>query len=471
MPYLPIRSIFARLKSLLLKSGETMREKTLAPPTTMSGDATLPAPAAQPPTRIPLWVLLVIATLLLLTGASKGFGLPLVDVVEYQCYALAFWGGPSAVAAAHLYTCPVYLGAIPPHPFAALPREYGPLALIPFSLPTLAPAAAYPWVFAGEMLLVIYAVAFILQRFGAPGAAHAWLFYGMLGSMATAAARFDIVPSACVVVALVALRRDRQKLAYAALAAGVLLKFYPLLLLPLFLIYTWRSRRGTPVKYEWWRGWHGPVTFGGIIAAVYGLAALLDPARALDPLRFMGSRCVQVESLPATLSYLWTHLTGGGVSYIYSYNAICQQSAGLDPLATLCTVLALAGIALVVYLFWRGRVSFLLAASLTLCLAMIGTKVFSPQYLLWVSPLVALAYGLHARVFLAWGAVCLATTLCYPLAYGSLLLVPLHTTPQVLVPLTAALRNLLLAALVVSPLARSWRGRALHVGAEGEGAP
>lgn len=458
-----------------------MREDTLAPPGTSGTPArALVAPAVAlpptPPTRIPLWFMLLIATLLLLIGASKGFGLPAVDVVEYQCYARAFWGGPSAVATAHLTTCRVYLGALPSSAFTALPREYGPLAIIPFSLPALAPAAVYPWLFAVEMLAVIYAVTWLVWRYGPPGAAHAWLFYAMLGSMATAAGRFDIVPSACVVVALVALRQDRQKLAYAALAAGVLLKLYPLLLLPLFLIQTWRawrSRPGEPPGHLW----HGPATFAGITAAVLGLVALLNPASVLDPLRFMGSRCVQVESLPATLSYLWAGLTGGAVANSYAFNAMCQQSAGLDGLATLCTLLALAGIALVAYLFWRGRVALVFAAILTLCLAMVGTKVFSPQYLLWVSPLVALAYGLHTRAFLAWGAVCLATTLCYPLSYGSLLLVPLHAAPQQLVPLTAALRNLLLAALVVYVLTQAWRGRALrvgrieHAGIEGEAVP
>lgn len=437
-----------------------MRENTLVEPPTSAG--TMPVtPAARPPTRIPLGLMLVLATPLLLIGAAKGFGLATVDVAEYQCYTRAFWGGSSAVAAAHLSVCPVYLGTLPTGPFAILPREYGPLALVLFSPPALAPSNVYPWLFAAEMLAVVYAVTWLLLRFGAPYAAHAWLFYAMLGSMATALGRFDIVPSACVVVALVALRHDRQKLAYAALATGVLLKFYPLLLLPLFLIQTWRRRTAVPA-------WHGPVTFAGITAAVFGLAALLDPAHVLDPLRFMGSRCVQVESLPATLSFLWTRATGGSISSIYAFNAMCQQSTGLDPLATLCTLLAVGGIVLTAYLFWRGHVSLLLAAILTLCLTMVGTKVFSPQYLLWVSPLIALAYGLHSRVFLAWGAVCLATTLCYPLSYGSLLLVPLHASPQDLVPVTAALRNLLLAALVVSILAQSWRGRMLRARAKGE---
>jgi hypothetical protein len=123
-------------------------------------------------------------------------------------------------------------------------------------------------------------------------------------------------------------------------------------------------------------------------------------------------------------------------------------------------VLALVGIVGVVALFWRGRLSLGLAACLVLALAMLGSKVFSPQYLLWISPLVAWEYGLaELRAFLGWSLVCLATTLCYPLSYTSLLLVALRTTPDTAVPLTAGLRNALLIALIVLALRQVLRSR------------
>jgi len=86
-------------------------------------------------------------------------------------------------------------------------------------------------------------------------------------------------------------------------------------------------------------------------------------------------------------------------------------------------------------------------------LAMLGSKVFSPQYLLWISPLVACEFGLRdLRAFAGWCLVCLATTLCYPLSYTSLLLVAPHTTPDTAVPLTTGLRNTLLLGLVGAAL-------------------
>jgi hypothetical protein len=398
-------------------------------------------------TRIPLWLMIALAAPLLLIGASKSFVVPRTDVVAYRCYALAFLGGAHAVSAAHLTTCSTYVGTIPTRPFAILPREYGPLALLFFALAALAPGAFYPWLFAGEMLLVVFGITWLLTRTGAAGAAHAWLFYVMLGSMATAIARFDVVPAACVLLALVALRRNRQGWAYAALAAGVLLKFYPALLLPLFLIETWRSRGAIA------GAWRGPAIFAGVVAAVEGAAALLAPGRVLDPLRFLGGRCVQVESLPATLAALWAWLTGGSLSYVNAYNSTCELAAGVNVVGTACTVLGAAGMVFVIWLFWRRRIMLAPAAILLLCISMLTSKVFSPQYLLWVSPLVAYAYGLrNTRIFALWGALCFATSIVFPLSYASIILVALRLATSDAVPVTAAFRNILFAVELIAVL-------------------
>lgn len=410
--------------------------------------------ASGRPTHIPLALLLIFAAALLLVGASKNVHFA-PDLAAYRCYGLAFWGSGRAAAAASLPFCRAYLGGIPAHPVAILPREYGPLALLVFAPPALAPAILYPWLFAAEMLLVVCGITALLRRTGVPGAAHAWLFYVLLGSMATALSRFDLVPAACVVLALLILRRGRHTWAYAALAVGVLLKFYPLILLPLFLVETWRSCHALML----WRRpmWRGPAVFVGMVATVEGAGALVAPAHMLEPLRFLGERCVQVESLPATLSSLWSQLSGARVTLMYSTasNAMCQQSPGLGALVPACAMLAALGALAVLALRWRGRLSLVDAAVLLLCLSMLGSKVFSPQYLLWVTPLVAWEHGLRLRPFLVWATLCLATTLCFPLSYGSVLLPALHLTSQQMVPVTAGLRNLLLVALVLGALIRT----------------
>jgi hypothetical protein len=397
--------------------------------------------------RLPLRLFAALTAILLLAGAFRVTGAPLTDTAEYRCYAVAFWSGSAAATAPGIGSvCATYLGAVPVSAFHTLPREYGALALAVFSLPLLGPPSLYPWIFAAAMLATVLGLALILHRVGPPGAGHAWLLYVMLGSAATAAARFDVIPAACTLLALIALRRGRHGWAYAALAAGTLLKLYPVLLLPLFLIESWRIRDRTPVL-------RGPAVFAAGIALPEGAVWLLNPASAAGPAAFLGGRCVQVESVPASLSALLALIRGQSLAFTYRYNSICQISPGLGALSLLCAVLALGGILATLVLYGRGRLSLGLAASLVLAVAMLGSKVFSPQYLLWIGPIYAWEYGMRdLRAFVGWSLVCLATTLCYPLAYTSLVLVALRTTPDTAVPLTAGLRNTLLCALVAVAL-------------------
>ncbi len=405
-----------------------------------------PRPVPAAPTHIPLVALAVLTVCLLAIGASKNFGAAIADVNEYRCYALAFWGGAHGIPATYAAHCTSFLGAIPARPFAILPHEYGPLALLVFSLPLLVPLAAYPWAFAALLIALVLALAVLLARVGAPGAGHAWLFYVLLGSMATAAARFDVIPAVCVVLALVALRANRQRTAYALLAVGILLKLYPALLLPIFVIETWRRRQTIPL-------WRGPLALIGVVGVVGALAAVIAPSGWLTPLTFAATRCIQAESLPATLGYLVAHLPGGSVTFAFSpaTNSMCEVTAHASVFSALGTALGILGVAVTLWLYWRGRLSLVEAAIAMLCVAMLATKVFSPQFLLWASPLVAYEYGLaRVRAFVAWAAICLATTLCYPLTSSeSLFLAALHTDSYAALPIAAALRNGLLAALLV----------------------
>ena len=55
------------------------------------------------------------------------------------------------------------------------------------------------------------------------------------------------------------------------------------------------------------------------------------------------------------------------------------------------------------WLFWRGRLSLPHGFIFATGLLIIGVKVFSVQYLLWLSPLIAYAYGTQALALVGWG--------------------------------------------------------------------
>ena len=432
------------------RSGRTVLVERAPAQAVEQAPAALPVVKARVRWLPSLWLFAALAALLFSTQAH----LDPSDIGEYQCYALVFWHGAHAAAALPKGQCLFPLASFSPSPFHELPREYGPLAMLVFLPPILAPVGWYLPLFTAEMLIVILALTWILHRAGPYGAGHTLLVYLLLGSMLTATGRFDIVPGACCLLALLAMRANRQGWAYAALAIGVLLKYFPALLLPLLLIETWRRRDPAAGPFAW-RVWRGPAIFGGVVALGEGIAFALQPTSVLKPILFGLGRCTEIESSPSTLAFLWAQITGTPTQLIFSSNTTCIVAPGTGVLGTLCLLVALVGMAYTLWLFWRGRLSLALAASLLLCLAMLGSKVFSPQYLLWVSPLVAWEFGLDGAALVAWGGVCIITTLCYPLSYDSLLLVWSNIPADIAVPVTALLRNALLAALVVVLLRRA----------------
>jgi hypothetical protein len=384
----------------------------------------------------PLWLFGALAALFLLVAATKDT----TDVIEYHCYALDFWQGAHTANAALASQCATKIPDLARAPYHQLPREYGPLALLVFSLPLVAPLGWYNTVFNLLMCGVILAIAWALDRYGPRGAGHIWLLYTLLGVMMEAAGRFDALVAAAVLVALLASQRGRTLLAYSALAVGTLLKFFPLALLPLLLIQSWWRREAEPF-------WRGPALFAGVALVGEGLAALISPASALEPLSFMGARCVEVESFPATLAFLWDIITGSQVTSrpVERFQSVCQFGSGLDVTPPLATALAVVGILAVYWLVWRGRLSLSQGFLFATGLLILGVKVFSIQYLLWLSPLIAYEYGAQGLALAGWGAVMLASALYFPVANytGSWLVT--H------IPLLVALRNLLM--VVVGALA------------------
>lgn len=382
----------------------------------------------------PLWLFGGLAVALLLATAATNTQ----DVVEYHCYALNFWQGAKVANTALGAPCSASISDLASRPFQELPREYGPLSLVVFSLPMLAPSSWYNAVFYTLMCFVILGIAWLLDRYGPRGAGQMWLLYTMLGAMLEAAGRFDALPAAAVLVALLAAQRGRALTAYGSLAVGALLKFYPLGLLPLLLIVSWRRRRDEPF-------WRGPALFAGIIGVGEVIAALISPQRALAPLGFMGARCVEVEAFPATLSYLWATLTGGQVKVmtVAQYSSVCQFGPALDVTQAIMSLIAIATLAAVYWLVWTGRLTLAHGFLFATGALIIGVKVFSIQYLLWLSPLVAYIYGLDLLALIGWGAVCLATTFYYPVASSPWVVVNFGVWLVDHLPLLIAFRNAL----------------------------
>jgi hypothetical protein len=350
------------------------------------------------------------------------------DITVYHRYALAFWSGPS--------------------PLRSLPAEYPPLSLAAFTLTLLPPAANYVSVF-GLWMLLLFTVGFVaIRSHESPRAAEVCAVYLVLGCIATLLGRYDLVPAATVVVAYWAARQRRFRLAYGLLALGTLLKLYPLLLVPILALEQYRALRADPLRAAPPRQvTEGVALFVAAVVGVFALSAVLAPGAWLGPFTFNAHRPLQVESVPASLLWL-TGLAGMPTAADRSFNSYNLVGSASGLIGVLADLALLAG-CLAVY--WRqltGRLSF--GRALTLCLLVVicTNRVLSPQYLMWVLPLVAILERDYDPV---WLAVCALTTLVFPYAYDwtGLRGQPMPHSYPAFFPALIAARNVLLVAATV----------------------
>jgi Glycosyltransferase family 87 len=353
---------------------------------------TLSPPAWATRDRVVLAVLVatLLGSLVFYMHSAFGHG----DITEYHRYAQWFW--------------------LSSPPFRSLPAEYPLLSLVPFTLTLLPPLHDYVSVFALWMLLLFVAGYLAIRRRESARTAEVFGVYLALGCFATVLGRFDLLPAAATVAAYWAVRERRFTLAYGLLAVGAVLKLYPVLLVPIVVLEQYRTLDLHPLRSAPPRQViRGLALVAGAIVAAFGIAAVLEPSGWLGPFVYNAGRPLQVESVPASLLWL-SGLLGLHVApdhSFHSYNLVGSAASGLSLLADV----GLVGGCLLVY--WQqlsGRLAF--GRALTLCLLVIvcTDRVFSPQYLMWVVPMVAITEGDYDGV---WLAICALTTLIFPYAY------------------------------------------------------
>jgi hypothetical protein len=356
------------------------------------------------------------------------------DIDLYHRYAQAFWLGSP--------------------PLRSLPLEYPPLSIVAFSLTLLPPLPDYITVFALWMMALLAAAYLAFRRFESPRAADVFVVYCVVGGLSTLLGRFDLVPAVLTVAAYWAARRRRFDLAYLLIASGTLMKLYPLFLLPVVLIEQWRELGSGKL----WSMPPRPLLrsvgiFAGVTVAGFAVARALNPDGWLSAFTYNTLRPIQVESVPATLLWVgsWIGLPAWPDHSFHSFNMVGPLESPLGVLSTL----GLVGGCLWVY--WRQFTGHMTLAKALLCCVLVivcTSRVFSPQYLIWVVPLVALVEGEYN---LLWIAVCVLTTLIYPFAYREFQLYGMITPdsyPLVFLGLIGARNALLLAATVRALLPR-----------------
>ena len=379
---------------------------------------------------------IIVVNILMFYVASWQFLWLNTDPARYQCYALTYWIGSNGTKLLPATQCsflPISTLAQPP--LHMLPLEYPPLVLVIFSLPLIVPLLYYQLVFAVLMALISTMIYWLLLRYGPRGSALAFAFYLFISAWALAQERYDLVPAALTLLSLIAAERKQWTSAYIALAFGFLLKIYPILFLPALFIAEQQDAHiiYVPAKLhilkmlpgDLWhtlqdiRHWRrkNALLFFAILLVITGFFALFDfKGAVLSQVSYFANRPLQVESTGSILLWLGTFI-GFPVHIVFSFGSINMVSALGGIVSNLFEILFVVGYIYAIFLQWRGELD-IVQTFLSLLLVFIATgKVFSPQYLIWVIPLLAYSGAFDRFWLITWGTISLLTTIIYPYFY------------------------------------------------------
>jgi uncharacterized membrane protein len=286
--------------------------------------------------------------------------------------------------------------------------EYPPGAFAVFMPPAVLPAGDYNFAFKSLMavcgLAALFAVVLALASLGVRGR-DLYLTAGLFALSPIAVGpislnTYDLWPAALTAGALAALIRRRDLLAFGLLGLAVTAKIYPLALVPIALVFVW-TRRGRRRALE------ALAVLVAVALAVVVPFAVLAPSGLWDSFDAQAARGLQIESLGAAL-LLAAHRLGLYDATVVrgATGAATRDLAGSlpDALATLLSVLQLVAVAAVWFLFARGPRTperLVNASAAAAAGFLVFNRFISPQYLVWLIPLLLLARSPPATFLLA----------------------------------------------------------------------
>ncbi|WP_281918354.1 glycosyltransferase 87 family protein [Nocardia sputorum] len=249
--------------------------------------------------------------------------------------------------------------------------------------------------------------------------------------------RFDLIVAAAAVAALLWSTR-RPAAAGAAAAAGVLLKMWPVV-----VVLGLRRRALTHVS---------AATIGVGAAAAVALTAWAPGAWSF--LEFQSKRGLQIESVAVT-PLLIARLTHSGWAIVHRYGADELTGPAVSAVARGCVAATILGGTVLLVIWWRMRPPAADLALAAVLIALLTSRVLSPQYLVWAVAVAAVC-ALDPRttqrpVLLMVLATALVSQVEFPFVYDR---VATGSWPGVLV---LTVRNSLLLGATVWSVARLCR--------------
>lgn len=302
-----------------------------------------------------------------------------------------------------------------------LHTEYPPGAIAVMMVPRYVRAVSYRTEFIAMMVLVdaigLLALARIARRTGSWWGAATWfVLLPALGPVAYT--RLDLVVAVLLLWTMERALAGRWDHVGLLIGIGAAVKLVPILLLPMLFFVVPRGQRRKLV------GWCAGVVGVAMLPFVLQLPDLYKSV-----ISYHAERGIQAESLwgAGVLSAKW--IGNYSATIVPSHLSFDISSDVSDLLTTLSTVVSFAIVVLGVVLAFRTRTgdvrraSFLVLGTMSLLVAF--GKVYSPQYLMWLVALAAVAMAIAPRLAtpatVVLAGTCLLAHLLFPIWFWDLI--------------------------------------------------
>ena len=192
--------------------------------------------------------------------------------------------------------------------------------------------------------------------------------------------RFDLVPALFVLAAVLARDRGRSAAWSGLLSVAVAIKAFPLFLYPALL-------RGE-------RSLQRVIVAGAIPLLLCVLAVVVTGDEFGSAITYHTQRALQVESLGASVFEVAHVLGSSGIATGVGHGGFEIHASGATAVRWVSVVLGAIGYLWLVVAGWRSKATNLQLVAALLSVMVVFAPVLSPQFLLWILPVSACAYGL-----------------------------------------------------------------------------
>jgi len=297
------------------------------------------------------------------------------------------------------YAGKVLSGGIPYRDFV---MEYPPFALVFFTAPRIL-GESFRWYYVfyqTEVVvfdLVIVAALYAVARHWRLGEWRVLAVYTIvvLAVGPITLQQYDIFPATLSLLALVWFCRQRPVGAGAFLGLAIMTKVYPLLLAPVFVLLSARTRS--------YRNIHRAAVSCAATCIIVILPWLVSAPRSLGVLvSYHAKRGAQIESTYGSIALALHTLVGTRADAVVEAGAWSVAGPVPQALARASTLVLIVALGWCYASIWRegsrrtaeARTDILFvaqASALVLAASIAASKVFSPQYLIWVMPFMPFA--------------------------------------------------------------------------------